>query len=547
MRQPMPHLSHPPRDRGARERHVDAIVVGAGFSGLYMLYRLRALGLSVRVLEAATGVGGTWYWNRYPGARCDGESLTYSYSFSEPLQQEWSWSDRYSRQPEILEYLNHVADRFDLRRDIQLETRVTRAVHDDGARQWRIETDRDECFVARFCIMATGCLSVPRRPPFKGLEGFEGEWYHTGRWPHEEIDFRGKRVGVVGTGSTAIQVIPLVARQAEHLTVFQRTANFSMPAWNGPLDPDEERAMKAAYAEYREQARWSEVGVLYESAGKPAAELDAAGQQRELERQWREGGFAMLATFNDLLVDPDANALAAEFCHRKIREKVKDPEVAELLCPVDHPFGTKRLCVDTDYYETYNRDNVTLVDIRHAPIEEITRRGLRTGGVEHPLDAIVFATGFDAMTGALLDIDLRGRGDRRLEDEWQTGPRTCLGLAMAGFPNLFAITGPGSPSVLTNMTVSIEQHVEWVAECIAYLGARGLVSIEPTREAQDRWVDHVNETANQTLYPLANSWYMGANVPGKPRVFTPYVGSVGDYRRICDEVAATGYRGFRLG
>ena len=536
----------PPRAPGAACRRFDAIVVGAGFSGLYMLYRLRALGLSVRVLEMGTGVGGTWYWNRYPGARCDGESLTYSYSFSESLQQEWSWPDRYSLQPEILAYLNHVADRFDLRRDIQFETRVSRAAYDEAQGEWALDTDGGERFRAAFCIMATGCLSVPRRPPFEGLERYEGQWYHTGQWPHEAIDFTGMRVGVVGTGSTAIQVIPMVAQQAAQLTVFQRTANFSMPAWNGPLDPDEDRAMKAVYPEYREKARWSEVGVLYESIGKPAAEVEPEQQEHELERQWRAGGFAMLGTFTDVLVDPAANELAAEFCRRKIRAKVADPAVAELLCPKDHPFGTKRLCVDTDYYETFNRENVTLVDIRHAPIEEITSRGLRTGGVEHVFDAIIFATGFDAMTGALLGIDIRGRNGVRLEDEWEAGPRTYLGLAMAGFPNLFAITGPGSPSVLTNMVVSIEQHVEWVADCIAHLRARGFGRIEASRDAQDEWVDHVNETAHQTLYPLANSWYMGANIPGKPRVFTPYVGSVGSYRRTCNEVAADGYRGFRL-
>ena len=538
--------AQPSRAGGGPCARVDALIVGAGFSGLYMLYHLRELGLSARVLEMGTALGGTWYWNRYPGARCDGESLTYSYSFSESLQQEWKWSDRYSRQPEILDYLNHVADRFDLRRDIAFDTRVERALYDDAAGEWVVETARGERFAATFCIMATGCLSVPKRPPFEGLESYEGEWYHTGQWPHEKVDFEDKRVGVVGTGSTAIQAIPIVARDAAHLTVFQRTANFSMPAWNGPLSPEEDRTMKAIYPEYREKARWSETGVLYESIEKPAAEVEPEQQRRELERQWRAGGFAMLGTFSDVLVDPEANELAAEFCRRKIRERVRDPAVAELLCPKDHPFGTKRLCVDSDYYETYNRDNVTLVDIRHAPIEKITPRGLRTGGVEYEFDVIVFATGFDAMTGALLRIDIRGREGLRLADEWEAGPRTYLGLTIAGFPNLFAITGPGSPSVLTNMVVSIEQHVEWVVDCIAHLRECGFSGIEATRSAQDDWVDHVNQAAYRTLYPLANSWYMGANIPGKPRVFTPYVGSVGNYRRTCNEVAADGYRGFRL-
>jgi cyclohexanone monooxygenase len=545
----MPDLQHPFEAGAEAAGDFDAVIVGAGLAGLYMLHRLRALGLSVRVFEAGSGVGGTWYWNRYPGARCDVESIDYSYSFSDELQQEWSWSQRYATQPEILRYINHVADRFDLRRDIQFETRVTSARFDEAALRWTIETERGDRVSARFCVMALGCLSAAQMPKYAGLETFQGTRYHTGHWPHEEVDFTGQRVGVIGTGSSAIQSIPIIARQAKHLYVFQRTPNFSVPAHNAPLDPEYERWVKAHYAELRRKNRESRSGFVVPTNANtetPALEAEPDERQHEYEARWARGGFGLLSAFADLLTNKEANETAAEFVRSKIRAIVHDQAVAELLAPRAYPIGTKRLCVDTDYYETYNRDNVTLVDIRSAPIEEITPGGLRTRDAEYELDSIVFAIGFDAMTGALFNIDIRGRGGCRLKEKWADGPRTYLGMASAGFPNLFIITGPGSPSVLSNMMISIEQHVDWIADCVEYLCERSLAAIEATVDAENDWVQHVNEVGNATLYPLANSWYMGANIPGKPRVFMPYVGGVGAYREKCHDVAAKGYEGFTL-
>ncbi len=524
----------------------DAVVVGAGFAGLYMLYRLRGLGLSARVYEAGRGVGGTWFWNRYPGARCDVESMDYSYSFSDELQQDWRWTERYASQPEILAYINHVADRFDLRRDIQLDTRVTAARFDEATNRWTIQTDRGDRVSAQFCVMATGCLSDAQVPRLEGFETFEGTWYHTGHWPHEGVDFTGQRVGVIGTGSSAIQSIPLIARQAAHLFVFQRTPNFSVPARNAPLDPEYERQVKSSYAEFRRQARESRVGFVVERNDRSALEVSPEERQLAYESRWGRGGLGFNATFADLLTSKEANDTAAEFFRAKIQAIVRDAAVAQMLSPRDYPVGTKRLCVDTDYYDTFNRDNVTLVDVRRAPIEAITRHGLRTREAEYELDSLVFATGFDAMTGALLGIDIRGRAGATLREKWAAGPRTYLGVATAGFPNLFTITGPGSPSVLSNMIVSIEQHVDWIADCLVYLRERGLGGIETSVDAEDEWGAHVNEVGHATLYPLASSWYMGANVPGKPRIFMPYVGGVGAYRQKCDDVAAKGYEGFAL-
>jgi cyclohexanone monooxygenase len=526
--------------------HIDAVIVGAGFAGLYALHRLRGLGFSVRVFEAGDGVGGTWYWNRYPGARCDVESMDYSYSFSDELQQEWRWTERYASQPEILSYINHVADRFDLRRDIQLSTRVMRALFDETASRWRIETDRGDQVSARFCIMATGCLSDAQIPDIAGRDTFAGPSYHTGRWPHEGVDFSAQRVAVIGTGSSAIQSIPIIARQAEHLFVFQRTPNYSVPAHNGPLDPDYERRVKADYADFRRQARESRIGFVVERSEQSALAVSDDERQREYEKRWRRGGLGFSATYVDLLTNQAANDTAAAFFREKIRGIVRDPAIAAALTPHDYPLGTKRLCVDTDYYATFNRDNVTLVDLRTTPIVAITPKGVRTSEREYAVDSLVFATGFDAMTGALLNIDIRGRRGCTLAGAWAAGPRTYLGLAVAGFPNLFTITGPGSPSVLSNMIVSIEQHVDWIADCLAHLRAHGHAAIEATVEAQDAWVAHVNEIGHMTLYPRARSWYMGANVPGKPRVFMPYIGGVGVYREQCDAVAAAGYAGFTL-
>ena len=523
---------------------LDAVVVGAGFAGLYMLHRLRGLGQRARVFEAGSGIGGTWFWNRYPGARCDIESLEYSYQFSEELQQEWAWSERYATQPEILRYIEHVADRFDLRRDIQLGTRVLAAHFDDATDRWAIRTERGEVS-ARFCIMATGCLSQANTPRFEGIDSFAGATYHTGRWPHEGVDFTGKRVGIIGTGSSAVQAIPLIAREAAQLFVFQRTPSYSIPAHNGPLDPDAQRQVKADYAGFRERNGQLPFGANFPPNELSALQVTPEERRREYEARWQRGGLGYITAFGDLLVSREANDTAAEFVRDKIRATVRDPAVAAALSP-RQVVGCKRLCIDTGYYETFNRPNVTLVDVCDSPIEEITPNGLRTKGGAYELDCIVFATGFDAMTGALRNIDIRGRGGRTLRQKWAEGPRTYLGLGTAGFPNLFLITGPGSPSVLSNMVPSIEQHVDWIARCIAYLRERGLGRIEATAEAEEGWVAHVNEIAGATLFPSCNSWYLGANVPGKPRVFMPYLGFP-PYVQKCDEVAAKGYAGFALG
>ena len=527
----------------------DAIVVGAGVGGLYAIYRLRKLGLKVRAFEAASGVGGTWYWNRYPGCRCDVESLEYSYSFSDELQQEWHRPERYGTQPEILRYINHVADRFDLRRDIEFNTRVKRAAFDSITGTWTVTTDKGSTAAARFCIMATGNLSTPRTPNYPGFESFRGKWYHTGLWPHDGVDFTGLRVGVIGTGSSGVQSIPIIARQAKHLYVFQRTANFSLPARNAPMRPDKERAHKSKYRERRRAAFDTPFGIAgYPAPAKSALDATAAERQQAYEAKWAEGGsISFLYSYTDLLLTKEANDTASEFVRRKIRATVKDPKTAELLCPNNHPIGTKRLILDTDYYETYNRDNVTLVDIRSRPIEEITPTGLRTADVEYALDAIVFATGFDAMTGAMKEIDIHTDAGVSIQAKWENGPRTYLGLMIAGFPNLFMITGPQSPGVKSQMILACEQHVDWIADCLQYLRDRGLTRVEAEQDAEDFWVRHNNEVADRTLYPLANSWYVGANIPGKPRVFMPYVGGVAAYKKKCDEVAANGYEGFRLG
>ena len=527
---------------------LDAIVVGAGVAGLYAIYRLRKLGLKVRAYEAGSGVGGTWFWNRYPGCRCDIESMEYSYSFSNELQQEWRWPERYGTQPEILRYINHVADRFDLRRDVQLNTRITSALFDSKTNAWTIKTDNGEVVTAPFCIMATGNLSTPRTPSVPGLKSFKGKLYHTGLWPHEGVDFTGLRVGVIGTGSSGVQLIPHVAKQAKHLYVFQRTANFSLPARNAPLDPEKERKHKAEYPDRRRAAYETPFGIAgYPPPVKSAIEASEEERRRTYAAKWEEGGsINYLYAYTDLLVNKTSNETASEFVREKIRATVKDPRTAELLCPTDHPIGTKRLILDTEYYETYNRDNVALVDIRSAPINEITLDGVRTANVEYALDVIIFATGFDAMTGAMKEIDLRTDKGMTIEEKWANGPRTYLGIMMAGFPNLFMITGPQSPGVKSQMILSCEQHVDWIADCLQHLRDSGLHRIEPEKAAEDAWVQHTNEVADGTLYPLANSWYVGANILGKPRVFMPYVGGVTAYRKKCDEVAAKGYEGFTL-
>jgi cation diffusion facilitator CzcD-associated flavoprotein CzcO len=524
---------------------LDAVIVGAGFAGMYMLHRLRGVGFSARVLEAGSGVGGTWYWNRYPGARCDVESVQYSYQFDDALQQEWDWSERYAAQPEILRYANHVADRFDLRRDIQFDTRVTSAEFDETQGRWTIETSDGALATARYCIMATGCLSSPNLPKFDGLDTFEGERYHTGYWPHEEVDFTGKRVAIIGTGSSAVQSIPIIAGQAKHLTVFQRTPNYAVPAHNAPLDPGYVKAIKADYPNLRARAKKSLTGLDYDYSDRGALETPPDARTAEYERRWRHGGLWFLGAFKDLMGDQEANDTAAEFVRGKIREKVENSKLAEMLTP-RNTIGCKRLCIDIGYYETFNRPNVELVDVSNEPIEAITAKGVRARGKEYEVDAIVFATGFDAMTGALNNIDIRGRGGLRLQDKWSAGPRTYLGVAMAGFPNLFTITGPGSPSVLTNMLPTIEQHVEWIAGVLAHMRDRQLGLIEPMPAAEDEWVAHGNEVAGRTLRYTCSSWYLGVNIPGKPRVFMPYIGGFPKYVQRCNEIAANGYEGFVL-
>ena len=529
-----------------RPLEFDAIVVGAGFAGIYMLQRLRTLGLRAKAIEAGTGPGGTWYWNRYPGLRCDVESMTYSYSFSDEIQREWTWSERYAAQAEILRYINYVVDKLDLRRDMQFETRVAGATFDETINRWHIETDRGESYAARFCIMATGCLSIPDPPKFKGLERFKGQWYHTAIWPKDGVNFTGQRVGVVGTGSSGVQSIPIIGEQASHLTVFQRTANYSIPAWNKPLDEDAIRKWKAGYPALRKKAKASPVGDVFDSPEQATFDVPAEERYRRLEQGWLRGSVAILTIFNDILTSPAASEFVGAFVNQKIRAIVTDPKIADLLCPKNLPIGTKRLCVDTNYYETFNRANVSLIDIKAAPIEEITADGLIAGGVAHKLDAIVFATGYDAMTGALFRINPRGRGGLALKEKWAHGPRSYLGLAVVGFPNLFTVTGPGSPSVISNMMPSIEQHIDWIADCIGYLQAHDLDLIEPTVAAEDKWTAHVNEVAEGTLFMVADTWYVGANIPGKPRVCFPYLGGVGAYREICDAVAAKAYEGFTL-
>jgi cyclohexanone monooxygenase len=529
-----------------RESSVDVVIVGAGFSGLYLLHRMRTLGFSTRLFERGSGVGGTWYWNRYPGARCDVESMQYSYSFDEDLQQEWHWPEKFSAQPDILAYANHVADRFGLKPHIDFDTTVVSAHFDEAARSWTVTTDTGERVTARHFVMATGCISTAQVPKFAGLDDYTGNTYHTGAWPHEKVDFTGQRIAVIGTGSSGIQAIPVLAREAAHVTVFQRTPNYSIPSRNETMRPEYESEWKDEYSDRRAEMRYAPNGVLREFNDKSATEVTDEEREATYRKRWEMGGSGFVAAFRDLLVSQEANDTASEFVRQRVREIVRDPKKAEILAPKGYPIGTKRLCVDSQYFETYNRDNVDLVDINAAPIERLTPKGLSAGGTEYAFDSIVFATGFDAMTGTLFRVDIRGRDGVALKDKWAAGPRTYLGLMTEGFPNMYMITGPGSPSVKSNMLTSIEQHVDFVTESLVHMRDRGLAVMEPELDAENKWVDHVQEAAHKTLFPKANSWYMGANIPGKPRLFTPYIGGVGVYRRICEDVVADGYRGFRL-
>ena len=535
-------------DKSSGTTELDALVIGAGFAGLYQLLCLRdRLGLKVKSLEAGSGVGGTWYWNRYPGARCDSESHAYWYTFSPEMMREWEWSERYPGQAEIMRYLNFAADRFDLKKDIQFDTRVTAAHYNQATNRWHVRTEAGETFVVKFLITAVGCLSTANVPNFPGLDSFKGDWYHTGEWPHEGVDFTGKRVGMIGTGSTGIQAAPVIAETAAHLTVFQRTANYSVPARNVPLTPEFQQYIKDNPTEIREATHSTLNGQPFRIEERMALETPPEEREAIYEKAWERGGLQFRASFKDMMASKAANDTAAEFIKGKIRSIVKDPKTAATLSDIDHPYAAKRPPIDSGYFETFNRPNVSLVDVKAAPIERISPAGLCTKEAEYPLDIIVFATGFDAMTGPMLRMDIRGRDGVALKDAWEAGPRNYLGLQVAGFPNLFTITGPGSPSVLCNMPVAIEQHAEWIADCIAYMRKQGLERIEARPEAMDQWVAEVNEIASKTLLPMAkHSWYLGANIPGKPRVFMPYAGGMVRYREICQEAAARHYEGFDL-
>lgn len=523
----------------------DVVVVGAGFAGMYTLHRLRKLGLSTRVVEAGDGVGGTWYWNRYPGARCDIESMQYSYQFDAALAQEWNWSEKYSPQPEILSYAEHVAERFELKSDIDFNARINQATFDDESATWRLESEDGRAWTARYVIFATGCLSVPNWPKVEGFDEFKGECYHTAKWPHEPVSFKGKRVAIIGTGSSAIQSLPIIAADAAHVTVFQRTPNYSIPARNQPMDADYADSIKHEYPAMRARAKTTFPGIDGPFNAESALGVSERERLEEYEARWQAGGLTFMGAYGDLMLDADANASLANFVRDKIRSTVKNPGTAELLCPMNI-IGGKRLCVDTDYYETYNLSHVELVDVRTAPVERIVADGVQVDERVYEADMIVIATGFDAMTGALTSIDIKGLANASLRELWRDGPSTYLGLAMADFPNLFTVTGPGSPSVFTNMLPTIEQHVEWITDCIGHLVSHSYTRIEADAEAQAKWWEHVQDVAKVGLKSTTDSWYVGANVAGKARVFLPYFGGFPAYCAKCEEVSSKGYEGFTL-
>lgn len=530
-----------------RNLETDVVIVGAGWAGMYALHKIRALGLNAIVLEAGADVGGTWYWNRYPGARCDVESLHYSYSFDDELQQEWNWTERYASQPELLAYARHVAERYNLRKDIRFGVRVAAADFDEQESRWTLTTSEGATYTARYCIMATGVLSAPKTPDIEGLDAFGGTVLNTFDWPEGHSNFSGQRVAVIGTGSSGIQAIPEIAKTAQELFVLQRTPSYSLPARNRPLTPEETEAVKADYATLRDAARNSLDGLALQNTGKSALEVDAEERERVFSQVYEEGSpFKFQGIFVDQMTNIEANATAAEFAARKIAERVQDPETAAALTPSGYPIATRRLCLDTGYYEAYNRPNVTLVNLLDDPLERVSEAALHTTTQSYEVDTIVLATGFDAITGALTTIDVRGVGGVLLREKWQRKISSYLGLMVHGFPNLFTVTGPLSPSVLSNMMVSIEHHVEWITRCIGFLDEQQHDRIEPTAEAEEDWGRHVNEVADFTLFPMANSWYLGANVPGKSRQILPYVGGVGNYRKLTNEIAEDGYRGFAL-
>ncbi len=527
--------------------HADIVVIGAGFGGLYAHYRFRKLGKSVFGFEQGTDVGGTWYWNRYPGARCDVESVDYCYTFSRELLDEWKWSERFSAQPEILDYARYVANKFDLRRDIKFQSKVVSARYDEARNLWTVKTSAGDTITCHYLVTNVGCLSVPKDPDFEGLASFKGQWIQTGAWPKEGVDWAGKDVLVIGTGSSAIQTIPEVAKTAGHLTVFQRTANYTVPAYNGPLPDHRRKEVFADYPAYLEMIKKTRGGQTFElGTDKMAADFTPEEQRERLEKAWQLGRWNLQSCFRDITITEETNRMVADFFAEKVREVVKDPVTAEKLTPKGYPFGTKRLCLDSDYFETFNRSNVDLVDINEEPIVRITENGLQTSEREYPADIIIFAIGFDAMTGPLVHLGIEGRGGQSLKDAWADGPTSYLGLAVPGFPNMFTVNGPSSVSVLSNMIMTVEHHVDVIADCIEHMRENGFDTIEAQQDATDAWAEHTEMVANRTLFPKANSWYMGANVPGKPRMFMAYIGGFDNYVARCDAIAANGFEGFSL-
>jgi cation diffusion facilitator CzcD-associated flavoprotein CzcO len=523
----------------------DIVVIGAGFSGIYALHRLRSLDARVVCFEAGDGVGGTWYWNRYPGARVDIESMQYSYSFDEDLQQEWRWPEYFSPQEDLEAYANHVVDRFGLREQIRFSSVVNRLRYDEDENHWHVHTDRGDHVVCRYVVAATGSLDATNIPQWPGVESFGGQSYHTSSWPKEGVDFHGKRVGLIGTGSTGIQVTPVVAETADHLYVFQRTANFSMPSRNRPLDPDYEREWKDNYPERRAKMLHSASAGLFDMPDRSVFDFTPEERERVMEAAWNSrSGFRLMRCFTDTARDIAANDILAEFVRNKIRQTVNDPEVAELLCPNTHPIGTKRICIDSGYFEAFNRDNVTLVDVRTNPIAAVTPSGLVTTAASYELDILIYATGFDAMTGSLTRMNVTGVGGTNLRDKWENGPANYLGFLVAGFPNLFMIHGPGSPSVLAQMITGGEWQVDWVVRFIENMEKDGCTRVDTTPDWEDRWAVEMEKAADLTLFKRADSWYMGANIPGKPRVFMMYVGGFDQYVRRCTEQVEAGYVGF---